>query len=497
MIDRVHSRLPSRLVTDPSAIGSQGNAILGIRDTGKSYTATKLAEELIDAGVPIVAFDPIGIWRFLRRPGNVHCNGRGYPVVVAGGSEGDLPLTVETAPAIVRAAMLNGISLVIDLFDINLSKADWRRIVKTCIKVLVHENRPYGLRHVFIEEAAEFAPQRVIDGEVYAAVEQLGRMGGNSRLGYTLINQRAEEVNKAVLELCDNLFLHRQKGKNSLASLTKWLDVADVGNAREIIKSLPSLPQGECWAWMAGSHTPRHIKVPAKNSMHPDRRVMRGDDRAHNLLEFGGPQRVDVDEFVAKMSKALAPKSVTSIKAIRDPGPALSVGFKPKEDEVTKEEADALRAENADLKRRVSELEHHLALVPAGQKGNDPGTHPLDMDAIWAEVKRRASSLQVLALLAQKPELKVSVTRHVVTADGASAMGMTARLISEGYFNDPKTAQTAWNEVKRYGFNGAAARIYEACEKLTGMGFLTFEGKGVGFRVVTGMKINIVEGSDA
>jgi hypothetical protein len=43
---------------------SQGNAVLGIRDSGKTYSATSLAEHLMDAGVPIIAFDPIGVWRY-------------------------------------------------------------------------------------------------------------------------------------------------------------------------------------------------------------------------------------------------------------------------------------------------------------------------------------------------------------------------------------------------------------------------------------------------
>jgi len=49
---------------------SQGNAILGIRDSGKSYTATLLAERLLDYGIPFVAFDPIGVWRS-REPAKV------------------------------------------------------------------------------------------------------------------------------------------------------------------------------------------------------------------------------------------------------------------------------------------------------------------------------------------------------------------------------------------------------------------------------------------
>lgn len=288
---------------DTLAYASQGAAVLGIRDSGKTYTATLLAEKLFDAGVPFIAFDPVGVWRFLRVPGK----GRGYPVVVAGGQEGDLPLSPATAPAIVEAAMQQGISLVIDLFSMELSKSDWRKIVRDCVLLLLHKNKPHGLRHVFIEEAAEFCPQKVWDGEVYAAVEKLARMGGNSRLGYTLINQRAEEVNKAVLELCDNLFLHRQKGKNSLTSLQKWLDVGNAKGGKAIIDTLSTLPSGECWAWMAGTETPVHVKVPAKNSLHPDRRVMRD-------TESKPAAAVDVGAFVSALQAAL-PKVEAEAKA--------------------------------------------------------------------------------------------------------------------------------------------------------------------------------------
>lgn len=280
------------LKIDPQEYASQGAAILGIRDSGKSYTATKIGEQLFDAGIPFVAFDPIGLWRFMRMPGI----GRGYPIVVAGGEEGDLPLTPNNAAAIVRAAMQGGVSLVVDLFDPRLSKADWKRIVESCVSTLLFENKKYGLRHIFVEEAAEFVPQIIpkdgVTASVYSIFERLSRMGGNNRLGYTLINQRAEQVNKAVLELCDNLLLHRQKGKNSINSLGKWLDIAGVDDAKAIERSLPTLPQGECWTWLAGHTHATLVKVPQKNSFSPDRRAMRGDK------EIAIPKAVDTAKFV-------------------------------------------------------------------------------------------------------------------------------------------------------------------------------------------------------
>jgi hypothetical protein len=287
---------------------------------------------LLEAGIPFVAFDPIGIWKYLRVAGK----GPGYSVVVAGGRNGDLPLTPQSAPEIVRAAMRENIPLVIDLYDIHLSKADWKKVVEQSVRLLLYENGDHGLRHIFIEEAAEFCPQRIgpDQGSVYAEIEKLARMGGNALLGYTLINQRAEEVNKAVLELCDCLFLHRQKGRNSLTALSKWLDIGDVSEARPIIKSLPTLPQGECWVWSAGSDTPVRVKIPTKNTFHPDRRAM-GTAAAQGK----GFNAIDVSSFVATMSTSLE-RHLTAAKE-NDP---------------------------AELRKRIATFERELRAKPAVQK---------------------------------------------------------------------------------------------------------------------------------
>ncbi len=273
------------------------NAVLGTRDSGKTYTATEASEELFEAGIPFIWLDPIGVAHNLRIPGK----GRGYPVVVAGGQHGDLPLTTASVGEIVRAAMKSNISLVLDLFSRDLSKADWRRIVRETCEILLHENSEYGLRHVFIEEAAEFVPQRVVDGQVFSAVEKLVRMGGNSKVGITLINQRSADLNKSVLELCANVFVHRQKGKNTLLDLKKWLSLTDPDTEKKITASLPDLPSGQCWVMSNELKKPLLIEVPEKNSLHPDRRA------AHNP---GATKRkpVPADAFVEQMKAALAPK---------------------------------------------------------------------------------------------------------------------------------------------------------------------------------------------
>lgn len=293
---------------------SQGSAVLGIRDSGKSYTATGIAEHMMDAGIPFTALDPVGIWRFLRVPG-AGAHAKGYPVVVAGGEAPDLPLSPDTVQDLVRAAMRERVSLVIDLYSMDLSKADWRRIVAIAVRTMLYENKLYGLRHIFIEEAAEFVPQVIprdgVSGQVYAEIEKLARMGGNAMLGYTLINQRAEQINKAVLELCANMLLHRQTGKNSIDSLAKWLKVSGAGVGHELTSSLPTLAAGECWAWISGSTTPVRTKVPAKRSFHPDRRALHGTGAA------APGAAVDVAGFVDTMRAQLP--AIAAEAAANDP----------------------------------------------------------------------------------------------------------------------------------------------------------------------------------
>lgn len=271
------------------------NGILGIKGTGKSVLAKTLAEQLLDFQVQPVIFDPIGVWRHLRRPAAGR-GGRAFKVVVAGGQEPDLPLTVESAPEVVRAAIRENVPLVIDLYDKTMSKGDWRKIVRSCCRVLLYENT-HLIRHVFLEEASEFVPQTISDGETYAEVEKLVRMGGNTAVGVTIINQRAQEVNKAVLELCDNLFLMRQRGSHAITSLRKWMDKLAPKQAEQIAEGLPDLGTGDVWIFTTNGGLPALTRGSLPHSFHPDRK------KPELLSAAGAP--VDLGDFVQRMSGEL------------------------------------------------------------------------------------------------------------------------------------------------------------------------------------------------
>jgi hypothetical protein len=252
---------------------AQGNSLLGIRGSGKTYTGTKIAEELTAAGIPWIAIDPTGIWQNLRYGKN---EGGGLPILVVGGLDPDVPLSEDNVDSILTHVADANVSVIFDLRKVidkdgktTSTKAAWRRIVLKIVNWLMENNDWYEkIRHVFIEEAAEFVPQRINEGGavVYGAIESMARIGRNYGIGYTLINQRAEEIAKAVFELCEQVIIHRQAGKNSLKSISDWLDIK--GADKSLVKSLPSLGNGE--AWVINEKGEMCIKVLPKKTFHPN-----------------------------------------------------------------------------------------------------------------------------------------------------------------------------------------------------------------------------------
>lgn len=185
------------------------------------------------------------------------------------------------------------------------------------------------------------------------------------------------------------------------------------------------------------------------------------------------------------------------------------------DNQVDKMEAEALRAENERLKNEIAGLKVQVERLLAEGKSDasvsfdkrsaaqrhaaanskDTATalqEGLDMDAIYAEVKRRAAADPgILALLRQQPELKVTVERRTIEASDATLYGRLACLIADGFFDEARAGNAAFVELQRRGQSTAKPNVYRELDKLTLQGFLTKEDGG--YLAVKGMKINIVE----
>jgi len=183
-----------------------------------------------------------------------------------------------------------------------------------------------------------------------------------------------------------------------------------------------------------------------------------------------------------------------------------------------RDENEQLRADNADLERRLAAIEAlgelkeqatGRAVGKQGAKRHDGGREvdtppspspvgPTPLGAanvdLYDAIKRRliAEAPGILKVLVEKPELEVEIKRATITADGTGWLGRTAQLIAEGFFDTPKSSAAAFKELQRRGATGISPRADEACKSLLAKGFLTREPDG--FQAVPGMKVRIVEG---
>lgn len=183
---------------------------------------------------------------------------------------------------------------------------------------------------------------------------------------------------------------------------------------------------------------------------------------------------------------------------------AIAIGDRPvesvakpehKEAKVTPDEAAKLRQENADLKgtidtlkRTVAELERKLAIPVSASTA----AMLTETDSLYEDFKARLlrDAPALLRVLSDVPELEVKIERRVIEASGDTLRGRLALLIRDRFFDEAKTANTAYNELQRRGFKTAKPNVYREADNLSALGFLTKEDGG--YRAVAEMKINVV-----
>lgn len=278
------------------------NSFLAKRGAGKTYSAAVLAEEMLKAQIPIVVIDGMGIWWGLRvgRDGR----GDGLPIVVFGGEHPDIPLDPMKSKQIAKAIVDTNISAVIDLSG--YSKTSARKVVQEFLDELYKINRVE--RHVFIEEADLWAPQRTIGPEqamCLSSVDNFVRRGGNHNLGCSLITQRSAVLNKDLLTQSDCLFILRTLAPQDKNAIQAWVEEQtdqDKKKLKEWYDTLNSLKNGEAWVW--------HPEKPAifKKVMFRQRETFHATRLFLLSAKAQSIKLMDVGEFVRRFRDSFEPK---------------------------------------------------------------------------------------------------------------------------------------------------------------------------------------------
>lgn len=350
-----------------------------MRGAGKTVAATVIAEEMCEAGLPWIAFDPTpgGVWWGLRV--NPDGSAGGYPVLVIGGKHGDLPFHRERAGQLAEAVVRENVCCVVDVS--RESKTTWRGFVADFCDRLM-ELEPATPRHIFLEEAPEFVPQRPLGEQKrsLAAIDRLVRLGRNAGYGATLISQRTATIQKDVLTQCESLLAMRSVGEPDRRAMKDWIAecVSPTPGDPEVerfLGSLSELPDGEGWFW-----SPQwlklfeRIRIRERKTYHPGRTREAGA-AAPKQVELS-----DVRDFVDRFSAVLAAEAPKKPPRARPLTPAERADVRVVADaldssrgeeaaaakariQALEGEANRVRGQNADLHRQLGAAKATIAAL--------------------------------------------------------------------------------------------------------------------------------------
>lgn len=243
--------------------GAQTYGFIARKGGGKSYAASKLAELLYRAGVPLIAIDPVGIWWGLRLNAD---GGPGLPIPVIGGLHGDLPLELDAAERLAEHLVTTGSSAVLDVSQLRKGqRAQFVAVFLESLFAAVKAQKVRRQRMVVLEEAQDFAPQHShggVSARLLGAVDDVVRLGRSPGLGVMLITQRPQSVSKEVLNQVECLMVGQLQGKHERDAIKGWIGTKggelDAANSatRAALDSLPYLDPGDFYLW-----SPQWLKV--------------------------------------------------------------------------------------------------------------------------------------------------------------------------------------------------------------------------------------------
>jgi len=176
-------------------------SILAMSGHGKSNAAACLVEDVLDSHGQVIVIEPIPEWHTLKARYN--------NIVVVGGPYQDLPLEPGFAHEYVKAALEKGISLVVNVSDIE-DDVDQLKFVSNFLWNLYRLEQKYRrVLFLVLEEADTWAPQMWDQASKpsLSRVSLIAKHGRKIGIFPVLVSQRPADLHKSPLSQCNvNLF---------------------------------------------------------------------------------------------------------------------------------------------------------------------------------------------------------------------------------------------------------------------------------------------------
>lgn len=231
----------------PLDAATQTLLILGKRGSGKSSTATRFAEQLIKAGVPIAVLDPVDVWWGLKAGADGRREG-GLDVYVFGGRHADLPLEPSAGALMADVVVDDRINAVMAFRT--FSNREKAQFVSAFADRLFQRNQ--DALHLFCEEAHEVMPQQPFKGEeeMLGRMQRLNKLGRTSGIGMTSVTQRPASLNKNITTQSEILVAHRLLGPQDVKAVEEWIKHHRQESLKQqVLSTLGELKTGDAWIW--------------------------------------------------------------------------------------------------------------------------------------------------------------------------------------------------------------------------------------------------------
>ena len=182
--------------------------ITGKSGSGKSNTASVIAEELLDDNYNLLIVDPEGEYYGLKEK---------YEILHVGNDDlCDVQVTPSHAEQLAEIALEQNMPVILDVSDY-LDADEAGELIANVVRELFQKEK--DIRKPFllmIEEMQEYLPQQGGNNELSELLERVAKRGRKRGLGMLGMSQRPSSVDKDFITQCDWMVWHRLTWKNDI-----------------------------------------------------------------------------------------------------------------------------------------------------------------------------------------------------------------------------------------------------------------------------------------
>lgn len=263
-------------MVDLTKLMSGVSCIVGTVGSGKTYLAKYVIEYLLEQSLRTIIIDPTGVYYGLRSGADGKSEG-GFPILVFGGEHADIEIDENSGDKIAETLANRDVKAIIDISE--FTGGEKTRFLTAFLQKLYARNN--GALHLIVDEADEVCPQQPMPDErrLLGAFDKIVRRGRVKGFRPMMITQRPAVLHKNVMSQISTLIAMKLVSPQDRKAVEDWVKGnADADQAKEVLKSLPTLARGEGWVWSPADEVLERMKFPKIRTFDSSRTPEYGED---------------------------------------------------------------------------------------------------------------------------------------------------------------------------------------------------------------------------